>query len=1515
MVDLEIYYRIILNNSEKKESKNHEEKNKVCLDETIMENYEEKNIENNPSYFFKLREEPCELSRAKVEEFLMYDRLEKRYISSSIIKYKLKKNKEEVINDFKELESPFEYLEQNNSYQLYLQIKINENNYLKEKEKEKNEKKRKENEENKEIFSKVNLITKELTEIQKEIKNLNQNQNDEENENTDNYYKEIKKRKNSFHLKIKKNLIQEEYQSTDIENYKNPKYFTVIQSRKNIDFNEKTEKKKVYFLYSSPLQDTKQADFFEEDDSYYIQWLYIFSSFKQNNKRTELYLRQINENLYLSQNPVILHIRVDSILRKQSIYLKFCVENEKCYEYPFDNLIEKFNTIVNYKNYLKLIIISTDNIDIIKEKFSEIKQIKSINKIYIFHPNKYDNINNLEFDLKLDYGNKENEFIKNLYENLIYLSIKKAYDESVKLVGINDNLISGFFPKGNQKCFNNVEKNENEEENSNQKYILNYDLIKDNYIPIIGRKNEFARILLKKDEKMCVYGEIGVGKKCFIKKVGFSYIERDIVDKVYFLDIYPIDIKQSKKIYKIDMIIDEIYNNYDEAKILLTIYFNGIIKEENLTELKKEINKERIRRKSNVILRYLYVITIEKATINKYPINELLYSLELEHFNNCDKNGIKNLFNHFIKNKIINLKILDDIFECKNKDKNDNNRIDNIKITNIYLILVYIQLYYLEYISKENDKFKSEENIIQMQKVLFQDNFKEKKKIINMIVNKNEDNKEIFSYLYILKNGVGINYLKLIWNNSFEYRTKYIKNNLIGLIIEESNENEKIYRLDNFFIGIIGDILGAELLEKNKKKVLKYYSIIFRSVLSELEYDKILNFNASIQNSFWSNKKELEKQIFNYNENFIFNDEIDSNNIYDIIKSMKSEDDILSYLDDISITLPTLLHYHNNYIYEDLIVKLFEEKLEAQYKEYKKIYNKEKVKYIRKLIIRLGIFKCWTSKKIDFLNNSLEKVDIYKKSSINELTEETKIEYCLIKLYDHMKNGDKNIDELKEECISYIENISEENDKINFEIRCKALCAKCLNSIEEIDKLLKVHNDYEKEINLIKYQIIMYSAKNKFYFFLQNPLINALNKIVINNNFYLTQKLYTILPKNFQVEFKSFKEIEDEKESDNIKNIMFLFLGNKNLLQKYILNNNNKIHIKIMILGYFEANNKTEKLDKMHKKGIKNIIYISNYDENFINSFINEIPVLCIFEKLFFEFIHNFISILISKRNISTINKAFEEAKGNYNKSFRFLLQNYDVNLDIPNLEINMDDVDDTFEIEFDENEKNTTFNKENMNFIYDEYEDEEEKIKNIYYRKNPFKERKYAKQNLNKETNPKFIKLPGIDFFDEENLKQFMNGGIYEKSKFEELINLIDRKSKSNIFYIFGNLIFQIGNDLCKYFYMEKKYKNGIYIVKLINNKEELKNFFELNDINKNDSKLIVFDKIDNQNKIFDDEIIEKMTKVDNILFILCSENKDIVSDKIEYYELGCAIKDKNIIKVNKEYKIIQSIINITNI
>ena len=43
-----------------------------------------------------------------------------------------------------------------------------------------------------------------------------------------------------------------------------------------------------------------------------------------------------------------------------------------------------------------------------------------------------------------------------------------------------------------------------------------------------------------KGAKICIYGEKGVGKKSFAKKLGFSLYERNIVDAVYYLEIYSI---------------------------------------------------------------------------------------------------------------------------------------------------------------------------------------------------------------------------------------------------------------------------------------------------------------------------------------------------------------------------------------------------------------------------------------------------------------------------------------------------------------------------------------------------------------------------------------------------------------------------------------------------------------------------------------------------------------------------------------------------------------------------------------------------------------------------------------------------------------------------------------------------------------------------------------------------------------------------------------------------------------
>ena len=355
-----------------------------------------------------------------------------------------------------------------------------------------------------------------------------------------------------------------------------------------------------------------------------------------------------------------------------------------------------------------------------------------------------------------------------------------------------------------------------------------------------------------------------------------------------------------------------------------------------------------------------------------------------------------------------------------------------------------------------------------------------------------------------------------------------------------------------------------------------------------------------------------------------------------------------------------------------------------------------------------------------------------------------------------------------------------------------------------------------------------------------------------------------------------------------------------------------------MILGYLDNDIKKEKLDEMHKIGIKNIIYISNFVNNWVMKLKNMVPIFCVFQKLFFQFIHNFISILFSKKNNIYINMAFKEAKRNFHKSFKYIFQNYNVDLNIPNIEINMDDEDETFEFEYLEDESIETSNKENKNYNDEDenyYEDRRRKNESIYYMKNPFTEKKEIRKDYVRTVNQKYIKLPGLEYMNKDNLIRFINGGIYEISKFKEVVDLIETKVNTNIFYIYGKLIFKIGQDICKYFYMEKKFKNGIYFIKTINDIEEFESFIDSKKIIKNDSKLIVFDQISDQDKIFNDKIIEKMNKINNTIFIICSKVQEIKNKEIKFFEFVSKDKDENLMNINKEYILIQSIINNINI
>ena len=183
---------------------------------------------------------------------------------------------------------------------------------------------------------------------------------------------------------------------------------------------------------------------------------------------------------------------------------------------------------------------------------------------------------------------------------------------------------------------------------------------------------------------------------------------------------------------------------------------------------------------------------------------------------------------------------------------------------------------------------------------------------------------------------------------------------------------------------------------------------------------------------------------------------------------------------------------------------------------------------------------------------------------------------------------------------------------------------------------------------------------------------------------------------------------------------------------------------------------------------------------------------------------------------------------------------------------------------------------------------------------KNPFAEKKEIAMNYKKNFNRKFIKLPGVESLNEEYLIRFINGGLYKIPKFKKLVNSIEEAMKTkNIFYIYGNLISKIGADICKYFYMEKEFES---LIDSDNNKKE-------------GLKLVVINKIFNQNKIFNNEIINKMNEKKKIIFIICSDNQEIKYREIEFYNFDSEGESEALKGLNEEYIIVQSILNNINI
>ena len=1328
------------------------------------------------------------------------------------------------------------------------------------------EKKEKENEKNienneiKATISNLEQISNELSDIRKQMRNIKRNfrnikniryeqkemfnfikhnlyvhkkmMNNEKNLNpktmVENYNQNITNI-NQPEQKSLTNIIYEKKDSNEI----NPDTYINASNSSVIYENQEYNNCKIFFLVSSPIREKKS--FLKEDFSYYEQFLKIYDIIKNlEDISVDLHLKQIEDSLYMNKNPDILHLRIDSNFEENRVD-----KNTKIKEYSLDDFVEIFDKIKD----LKLLIFSSQNIKEIKKKLDEKKNLKAINKIYIEHSKEAEE--------------KENEFIEKLYYNM--LNDEKTIKNSIPEI---NNIIFFHDIEDDIECFEKRNKSIDPEFlilNREEKYILNFEKVKNDYC-LIGRSEELYQCLKKfsNDYKICVYGTKGVGKKSFAKKVGFSSYERNIFNKVYFLEINSLDNINPE--LKINMLIDEIceYNcKYTyEINVLLIIYFEEVICK--IDDLKKIISKNDVSKRNHINISYLYTFTLDDDK-DKENIKVFKNPIELTHFKFYGKEEIKDsnfkeLFNFCMERKNINdkekfIENLINILESGEKCK-------GAKINNIFLIVSYIS--FLENkIVNNNDLNKI------LHELILKDDEKIKKQIISEIIEE-EKAKKIFLYMNKLNSGAGKSLLKILLDDRKEKIINYIQEKLFGLIVVENNGTEDIFRLDSSFQALIEEIINEKNYYNNNKQIelniLQKYFNLFRLLLKDYINEKE-GFHACIQNNFWfSEEAEKAQKDFLDEENYyILNSEIDSINIYNIINDIKNEEynnkNLQIYIDDISISLPSLLYFTNNIYYEYLIISFFEN-------FFGNLKDNENAIKINGLILRLGIFKYWVSKIPNFFEKSLELADLLDENNINSFNHDVKFEYYLSKIYNCYIKKDKNIEIFSYECKRILND--EKKEKEN----------KKINEINEINE--------ERLYNLC-YQVlnkIDHNSKNSFYFFLQNPLEKEF-KIETNRNFYLIQKLRTILPLSYGVEFKTLEDKEGFKdylkENKNIlNNIKFLYIANetlKDLFFEFITKE--KINIKILIFGDFPLNI-DDALKKLKDQSIKNIIYVSRNNSNLESSFYGN-TFEYYFEIYYIEFIHEFISLITSKYNYCSITKAFNRAKRNFVSKFVEILEYKESILDkMINLESKIED--DTFENDYIEEGENINNSRKIINDIDDEYEYNQ--IKNIYYRKNPFSESNEKK--LKKSKFIKFMKLPGIDYLNPKNFSDFIEKGIYDLDNItqESLQNILDSIENNNIINIYGkNLVFYLADELCKYYYLAGKFKSGIYIVFPRNIEEELDSLIENIELNKKkdddntNNILIVFKSLNMKDEESDIKISIQHLK--GLKIIICSETE----------------------------------------
>ena len=1140
----------------------------------------------------------------------------------------------------------------------------------------------------------------------------------------------------------------------------------------------------------------------------------------------------------------------------------------------FENIPDILHININPK-YLKekLDYNLGETINIILENLGKLEELSKI-KFLIVTNDQNGKIRNIFKNINVI----EPKNIKTFYEHLEDFFIVHNIEKSNNTI-LNDLDIKFSIPLISVDFKNNVFVNKN--------CSLNLDFIKYNYHKVNGRNVQIKDCITKIKENssyILVYGVPGIGKKSLVQFVGKYFFERNNKN-VQYLEFYDLDNIEEILEDKIEIIknnhmpdINNEINSITSKRALLIIYFNFIISDEENFKFIENIIMNNVNKYKKIT--FLYACTIENITIKSKFL----------------KNTIK--LEEISKDKEIHI-LLNNYFE-KTFNSDEKVEIDKLLKLNKYRYKEMPNYYFLELLYLKKIKNENYHNKINITDLLNEFNNK---------IEKEYKLDKIFSIFNILRLGIRDNILNIFFDDS-EIEIIKIKLNDFIYIEKDSKGNNLI--LDEYFKRLLYDIYKKEknIYKKYLLLIFENYALIFRYIInnSNFSYDLCKEFHAGINQGFWfslyktdflykyekfcnkQNKKKIYFDIIKYYYNIksIFKEKI----FFDII--IENINEFKEYISQIIICIVTILYFtNNNNLTKNAIVfflSLFEKI---------KINNNN----WEKDILRLNIFKYWSSGNSDIIANEFDKILL--KSDMNEtdfeiylielhyiMKEKIEQKNNILSLFKKFKNlaknniinlirlnilygiainyeekkyfneayelskklGDNNLKKLI--IIELAEYYLKKSEFVNFN--------KCVEEFEENNNNKKLNDNHNfdklelriKEIIKKKDEIYKNNISNTLFFYISEPFYyenNLIENTEINNSFYLKYNLRLKLPKNMKIIFEFIKHDFLNQLIYKFENpSKFIYIGSDYFNEKGQLFYSNEE----MNAINFENNDFNVIIKQFKYKTELLILGFINDDTDIIAQY----------------FIDNHFPNIIYINKSNNLMELLENSKFciYFQRCFYSFIINFIMNLN--------QDIKNAFYFSLNNLIKQKNIPIEIRQLLKESiiiYQSKKDENKNIL-----FKDIK-----LNKNTNEVFDFERIYIKFDEHlndsifnfliNKRYYGNKELFNKIR--EIFKTFETFKKYKIINIYGET--KTGKsafclELCKYFYMNKYFQKGIYYISDINkwdNKNELKNLdnYQKKNNNKYTSIVIIIDDINNL-----DDYFEFMNN-SNLYFIIATIKK----------------------------------------